>query len=215
MSVKVTVFEDRRQVREAMCLLIEGTSGLELSGAWPDCQNLIGNLKRNLPDVVLMDIEMPGMNGIEAVRIIKEEFPLVVVVMQTVFEDEDKIFDAICNGASGYLLKDTPPAKLMDSIVEAYHGGSPMSPAIARKTLKLFQQFMTPVGNSSKEDYHLTTREKEVLQCLVKGFSYKMIASECVISFDTVRTHIRNIYQKLHVASMSEAVAKAIKERLV
>jgi DNA-binding NarL/FixJ family response regulator len=162
-----------------------------------------------------MDIEMPGMNGVEAVKIIKRLFPEITVVMQTVFEDDDKVFDAICSGASGYLLKDTPPSRLMESIKEAHEGGAPMSPTIAKKTLNLFQKFLSPLSGNTNTDYHLSPREKEVLEWLVKGYSYKMIAASCTISFDTVRTHIRNIYHKLHVASMSEAVAKAIRERLV
>ena len=215
MPVRVAIFEDRKPVRDALTLLVGGTAGLELADAFPDCNNLIPDILHSTPDVVLMDIEMPGMNGVEAVKIIKQNFPSVTVVMQTVFEDDEKIFAAICNGASGYLLKDTPPARLMESIIEAYQGGAPMNPSIAKKTLNLFQKFLAPLADAKQEDYHLTPREKEILEWLIKGYSYKMIASACVISFDTVRTHIRNIYHKMHVASMTEAVAKAIKERIV
>lgn len=215
MPVKVAIFEDRKPVRDAISMLVNGTSGLELAGAFPDCNNLLMNIRQSNPEVVLMDIEMPGMNGIEAVKLLKQNFPSVTVVMQTVFEDEDKVFKAICNGASGYLLKDTPPARLMEAIIEASLGGAPMSPSIAKKTLHLFQKFLSPYNETQHEDYHLSPRETEVLQWLVKGYSYKMIASVCAISFDTVRTHIRNIYNKLHVASMTEAVAKAIKEKIV
>jgi DNA-binding NarL/FixJ family response regulator len=212
MPVRVVIFEDRKPVRDAIALLIEGTSGLELAGAYPDCNQLLHNIRSAKPDVVLMDVEMPGMNGIEAVKLLKENFPGITVIMQTVFEDDEKIFDAICNGASGYLLKDTPPARLMESIIEAHNGGAPMSPSIAKKTLNLFQKFLSSTG---KQNYNLSPREKEILEWLVKGYSYKMIADACNISFDTVRSHIRNIYEKLHVASMTEAVAKALKERLV
>ena len=215
MPVKVTIFEDKTAVREAISMLVEGTSGLELAGAYANCNHVINNISASQPDVVLMDIEMPGMNGVEAVKIIKQQFPDITIVMQTVFEDEEKVFHAICNGASGYLLKDTPPSRLMESIIEAHNGGAPMSPSIAKKTLNLFQKFLAPLANANPEDYHLTTREKEVLLWLVKGYSYKMIAAACTISFDTVRSHIRNIYEKLHVASMTEAVAKAIKERII
>ncbi len=215
MNVKVTIFEDRKAVREAISLLVEGTAGLELAGAYPDCSDLEIRIRQSKPDVVLMDLEMPGMNGVEAVKIIKREFPTITVVMQTVFEDDDKVFNAICSGASGYLLKDTPPSRLMESIKEAYEGGAPMSPSIAKKTLNLFQKYLSPLSDKTHADYQLSPREKEVLEWLVKGYSYKMIAASCAISFDTVRTHIRNIYHKLHVASMSEAVAKAIRERLV
>ena len=215
MPVRVAIFEDRKTVRDAITLLVKGTAGLELAGAFPDCNNLVSNISSTTPDVVLMDIEMPGMNGIAAVKLIKQHFPKITVVMQTVFEDDEKIFAAICNGASGYLLKDTPPSRLMESILEAHQGGAPMSPSIAKKTLNLFQKFLSPIADAKQEDYHLTPREKEVLQWLIKGYSYKMIADACKISFDTVRSHIRNIYDKLHVASMTEAVAKAIKERII
>lgn len=212
MSVRVAIFEDRAPVREALSLLVQGTEGLELAGAFADCNNLRPDIEQAQPEVVLMDIEMPGMNGVEAVKILKREYPGITILMQTVFDDDEKVFHAICAGASGYLLKNTPPSKLLESIIESYQGGAPMSPSIARKTLSLFQKFLGP---AQPPDYQLTNREKDILQQLVKGLSYKMIAGACNISFDTVRTHIRNIYEKLHVASMTEAVAKAIKERLV
>lgn len=215
MPVKVAIFEDRRSIREAISLLVEGTSGLQLAGAWPDCMNLVENIKSSQPDLVLMDIEMPGINGVEAVKLLKKDFPRLTVVMQTVFEDDEKVFAAICNGASGYLLKDTPPARLMESIVEAYNGGAPMSPSIAKKVLALFQKHLSPTPDAAGEKYNLTNREKNILLGLVNGQSYKMIAEVYHISFDTVRTHVRNIYEKLHVASSTQAVAKAIKERLV
>jgi DNA-binding NarL/FixJ family response regulator len=215
MPVKVAIFEDRKSIREALSLLVEGTHGLQLAGAWPDCNNMVENIKSSHPDLVLMDIEMPGMNGVEAVKVLKKHFPKLTVVMQTVFEDDDKVFDAICSGASGYLLKETPPARLMESIIEANNGGAPMSPSIANKVLRLFQQHLAPSTDTAHEKYNLTNREKEILQGLVNGHSYKIIAALYHISFDTVRTHVRNIYEKLHVASSSQAVAKAIKERLV
>ena len=215
MRVRVVIFEDSNPVREAISLLVQGTSGLELAGAFPDCDNIVNDILSSVPDLVLMDIGMPGMNGVEAVKLIKQKFPSLTVVMQTIFEDDDTVFEAICAGASGYLLKDTPPSRLMESIIEAYRGGAPMSPVIARKTLHLFQKFLSPLVDANHSDYHLTNRESEVLQWMVKGYSYKMIAGACKISFDTVRSHIRNIYAKLHVASMSEAVVKVLKERLV
>ena len=215
MAVRVAIFEDSKAVREAISLLVEGTHGLELAGAYPDCSNLIDDIQSSAPDIILMDIGIPGINGVEAVKIIRQHFPGLRVIMQTVFEDDDKIFAAICAGASGYLLKDTPPSRLMESIIEAYKGGAPMSPSIARKALNLFQKFLSPIAQTNPSDYHLTAREKDILQYMSKGLSYKMIADACNISFDTVRAHIRHIYEKLHVASMSEAVAKALRERLV
>jgi DNA-binding NarL/FixJ family response regulator len=215
MPIRVAIFEDSRPVREAISLLVEGTHGLELAGAFPDCENLLSDIRSSRPDIVLMDIGIPGTDGVEAVRIIRKHFPGLKVVMQTVFEDDDKIFASICAGASGYLLKNTPPARLMESIAEAHEGGAPMSPSIARKALNLFQKYLSPIAEGSLPDYHLTNREKEILQCMSKGLSYKMIADSCSISFDTVRAHIRHIYEKLHVASMTEAVAKALKEKLV
>jgi DNA-binding NarL/FixJ family response regulator len=215
MPVRVAIFEDNKLIRDALTLLVQATPGLDCAGAFPDCSGLVAHMEAARPDVVLMDIEMPGMNGVEGVRLLKARFPQITVIMQTVFEDDDKVFDAICAGASGYLLKDTPPARIMESILEAHGGGSPMSPSIARKTLGLFQHFLAPYSRSREADYALTQREKEVLHHLVDGCSYKMIADQCGISFDTVRTHIRNIYKKLHVASSAEAVAKALRERLI
>jgi DNA-binding NarL/FixJ family response regulator len=215
MNVRVAIFEDSHAVREAISLLVAGTSGLELACAWPDCSNIIEDIRESAPDVVLMDIEMPGMNGVEAVKLLKQHFPSVTVIMQTVFEDDELVFDAICNGASGYLLKNTAPSRLMESIVEAHHGGAPMSPSIARKTLTLFQKYLSPAADAKQEQYNLSKREKEVLHWLVNGYSYKMIADVCGISPDTVRTHISRVYEKLHVASSTQAVAKAIKERLI
>jgi DNA-binding NarL/FixJ family response regulator len=158
-----------------------------------------------------MDIEMPGTNGIEAVRLIKEHYPAVLIIMQTVIEDNDKIFDAICAGASGYLLKNTAPARLLEAINEANAGGSPMSPSVARKVLEKFSIFRS---QSQKQEFDLTEREKEILQHLVKGMSYKMIADACFLSIDTVKFHIKNIYDKLQVNSKAEAVAKAFKSGL-
>ena len=158
-----------------------------------------------------MDIQMPGTTGIEGVKMIKENFPEVKIIMQTVVEDEERIFASICNGASGYLLKNTTPVRLLEAIKEVYEGGAPMTPSIAQKVLDKFRKqspSLNELGNRSK-------REKEILECLVEGMSYKMIASNCRISIDTVRHHIRNIYDKLHVNSKSEAVSKAIRGKVV
>jgi len=208
MDISVVVFEDNTLLRESLFQLISGTPGLTCAGAFPNCNDLLFNIKKTAPKVVLMDIQMPGMNGIDAVKIIKANFPEIKIIMQTVVEDDDKIFASICNGASGYLLKNTTPVRLLQAIVEVYEGGAPITPAIAQKVLDKFRR-QSPV--SSKELNTLSVREKEILECLVEGMSYKMIAASCKISIDTVRFHIRHIYEKLHVGSKSEAVSKAIR----
>jgi DNA-binding NarL/FixJ family response regulator len=164
--------------------------------------------------VILMDIEMPGMDGISATGKVVKQWPDIKILIQTVFEDDDKIFDAICAGASGYILKSTSPARLVESIHEVYNGGSPMSPYIASRVLKLFQQFAPP-SQAGDEKYILSAREKEVLSLMVEGHGFQAIAAKSFISYETVRTHVKRIYKKLHVASASEAVVKAIRQRLV
>jgi len=211
MDIRVVIFEDKTILRESLFQLINGADGLTCAGAFPDCNDIIFNLKRTTPHVVLMDIQMPGMSGIDAAKIIKENFPEMKIIMQTVSEDDDKIFASICNGASGYLLKNTTPVRLLQAIVEVNEGGAPMTPVIAQKVLEKFRR-QSPV--STNELNELSNREKEILECLVEGMSYKMIASACKISIDTVRFHIRNIYEKLHVSSKSEAVVKAMKEKI-
>ena len=212
MSIKVAIFEDNRNLREGLFQLVDGSDGFNCVGAFANCDRLIQNIKESKPDVVLMDIEMPGISGIEAIKILKENFPDTKVLMETIFEDNDKIFDSICNGAEGYILKNTPPVLILSAIKEIYEGGAPMTPSVASKVLKMFK------NNSSayiKEKIDLTEREKEILRSLVDGMSYKMIAATCFISIDTVSGHIKNIYKKLQVHSKSEAVVKAIKGRIV
>jgi DNA-binding NarL/FixJ family response regulator len=164
------------------------------------------------PDVVLMDIELPGINGIVAVRLIKERFPEVKILMETIFEEDEKVFQSVCNGAEGYILKNTPPGEILDSITEIYEGGAPMTPAIALKVLRMFKHNLS---ENKDDSFNLSSREKEILKCLVEGMSYKLIAANCFISIDTVHGHIKNIYKKLQVHSKSEAVVKAIKGKIV
>ena len=210
--IKVVIFEDNRSLREGLAAMIGGTPGFECVGAFPNCNNLLKNISQSKPDVVLMDIEMPGINGIEAVAMIKEEFPDIKILMETIFDDDEKIFSSICAGAEGYILKHTSPAEIMEGIKEIYEGGSPMTPSIANRVLKMVK---SRPENGSRETFDLSGREKEILTCLVKGMSYKMIADTCYISIATVNVHIKNIYRKLQVHSKSEAVAKALKGRIV
>ncbi|MBE7173187.1 MAG: response regulator transcription factor [Williamsia sp.] len=215
MSVRIALFDDNRNVRESISLLLQTEPQFEMVGVFSHVLDCIEDLQACKPDIVLMDIEMPGMTGIEAVRLIKKEFPAVQVLMQTVFEDDDRVFDSICAGASGYILKNHLNIRLVDAIKELQYGGSPMSPSIARKVLGKLQSLPPSAGKEAVEDYQLTPREKGVLSCIVNGLSYKMIASELQISYETVRSHVKKIYEKLHVASLTEMVAKAINQKIV
>jgi len=212
MDIKVAVFEDNSNMREGLFQLINGSNGFICTGAFPNCDDLVNRIGKSSPDVIVMDIEMPGISGIEGVRQVKELFPEIKVLMETIFEDDEKIFDSICAGAEGYILKNTPPVEILKAIKEVYEGGSPMTPTIANRVLKMVKS-QQPSG--SKNIFNLTEREKEILSCLVEGMSYKLIAAECSISIDTVNVHIKNIYKKLQVHSKSEAVAKALKKNLV
>lgn len=211
-DIRVVIFEDNRNLRQGLQQLVNGSHGLTCCGAFANCNQLLMQIDATNPDVVLMDIEMPGMNGIDAVKLLKEKFPNVKVLMETIFEDNDKIFDSICNGAEGYILKNTPPVHIINAIKDIYEGGAPMTPSIAYKVLTMFK---SKSQTTIKEEYDLTNREQEVLKLLVDGMSYKMVANCCFISIDTVNGHIKNIYNKLHVHSKSEAVAKAIKKNIV
>jgi DNA-binding NarL/FixJ family response regulator len=214
MAIRVCIFDDNKKVRDALGMIIKGTEGLEWRGSFPDCSNLIKDYEKSAADVVLMDIQMPGVSGIDAVKHLKSKFPEVKILMLTNFDDDEKVFSSICFGASGYLLKNTSPVKIVEAIKEVYEGGAPMTPVIAQKVLQMFRK--NPPSNSTPErDYNLSPREKEVLECLVKGMSLKMVGETLFISYDTVRTHIKHIYEKLHVVSMTEAVAKVINERLL
>lgn len=210
--IKVAIYEDNQSLRLGLYHLVNGTEGYTCVGAFQDCAHLMQNIRDTAPDVILMDIGMPGLSGIEAVRILRKEYPLLKILMQTIFEDTDKIFESILAGASGYILKNTSPSRILDYIKETYEGGAPMSPSVAVKVLKMVGQ---PVSKEAIDKFNLTEREKEILACLIKGMSYRMIAESCFISVDTVRGHIRSIYEKLHVHSKGEAVAKAIKGNIL
>jgi DNA-binding NarL/FixJ family response regulator len=215
MSLRIAIFDDNKNIRESIKMLLDTVPDFEVVGSYSHVLDCVDDVKECRPDVVLMDIEMPGMTGIEAVKQIKKEFPQIQVLMQTVFEDDDRVFDSICSGASGYILKNFLNTKLIDSITELQYGGSPMSPSIARKVLNKMQQIPQFVRPEEAPNYDLTPREKEVLSCIVEGLAYKMIADKLTISYETVRSHVKKIYEKLHVASITEAVSKAMKERIV
>jgi DNA-binding NarL/FixJ family response regulator len=211
--IRVAIFEDNKHLRETFELLLHTADGFTCTGAWPDCRDLVTNLEVYPCDIVLMDIEMPGMNGIEATKIIKQHFPAINILIQTVFFEDEYIFNAICAGASGYILKSTTPDGYLQAIKDVQSGGSPMTPGIARKVLELFKHNLQPA--TPAKDYNLTVQERKVLQLLVAGKSYKMIATELFVAIDTIKSHVRNIYAKLHVHSGTEAVSVALREKIV
>lgn len=215
MSLRITIFDDNKNIRESISMLLNTEPAFEVAGSYSNVLDCVEDIKESMPDVVLMDIEMPGMTGIEAVKTIKKEFPQVLILMQTVFEDDDRVFDSICAGANGYILKNHLNTKLLEFINDLQFGGSPMSPSIARKVLTKMQQVSGHIKPEAAPDYHLTLREKEVLACIVDGLAYKMISDKLSISYETVRSHVKKIYEKLHVASLTEAVGKAMRERIV
>ena len=208
--MKILIFEDNRRIRESMQLLLDGMPGFEVAGVFENAADA-GNIAATyLPDVVLMDIDMPGVDGIKGVQLIKEAVPQTNIIMFTVFEDESKLFDCLAAGANGYILKSTPAPQIIQAIYDVCAGGAPMSPGIARKVLQSF------AGKKlTSKNYNLSGREMQILELLIKGFSYKMIAAECSIAIDTVRTHLKNIYTKLHVSGGKEAIAKALKDKIV
>jgi len=210
MAIRVIIFDDNLQRRQSLSLLLKSNKEFDCVGVYENGLHASDAVKETTPDVILMDIDMPLRNGIEAVRDIRTVFPDVPILMQTVFDDDEKVFASILEGATGYLLKETSSKALLEAVREAALGNAPMTPSIARKVLQFFRQNKKPVT-----DYDLTTRELEILQNLVGGKSYKMIAAELNISTFTVNDLIKKIYQKLHVHSASEAVSKAIKEQIV
>lgn len=211
--IKVVVVEDNDAIREGLKMLIDGTDGYSCAAAFSECTGMLTNIKNVKPDVLLMDIGLPGMNGIEGIKKVRLILPDLAIMVLTVYEENDLVFDALCAGACGYLVKKTPPSKLLEAIKDAFEGGAPMSSHIARKVIDFFQKKKpAPIH---KSNYELTPREKEILSGLVEGHNFKAIADSLFISIETVRFHFRNIYKKLHVHSQSEAVAKALKEGLI
>lgn len=210
-AIPVTIVEDQRVLREGLTRLIESAEGLRVVGSHGSMESALAAIEAETPQVVLLDIELPGMSGIEGVARIRARHPEVQVLMLTVFGDDDRVFEAICGGASGYLLKDTPPARLLEAIGELAAGGAPMSPEIARKVVTMFQRVAPPRDTA----HNLSPREVQTLRLLADGHSYKTAASALGISPDTVRFHIRHIYEKLHVHSKSEAVLKAFRSGIL
>jgi DNA-binding NarL/FixJ family response regulator len=209
--IRVVIIEDVREVRESLACLIGGTPGFHCAGSYRTMEDALSGVARNGPDVILADIGLPGMGGIEGTRILRQRFPRVPIVALTVYDDEDRVFDAICAGASGYLLKNTAPARLLEALREVVNGGAPMSPDVARRVVTLFREFRP----NPRASHALTPQETELLKLMVEGHHYKTAAREMGISTHTVSFHLRNIYDKLQVHSKTEAVAKALRERLV
>ena len=204
--ISVAIVEDDTEIRESLAEIIDTTPEFECQQRYPNAADAIEGINQELPDVVLMDIGLPGMSGIECTKILKDKFPQLDIIVLTMHENDNYIFDSLCAGAIGYLVKESTPQKILDAIVEAQNGGAPMSTQIARRVIGSFKLNPSP---------DLTKREKEVLELLCEGKSYKMIADDLFISIETVRRHLKSIYRKLEVHSKSEAVSKAIKERLV
>jgi DNA-binding NarL/FixJ family response regulator len=209
--IKTAIIEDQRDIREGLAQLINGTEGYACTGSYRSMEEALDKISRELPDIVLSDIGLPGMDGIEGIRILKERYPEMFILMITVYDDDDRIFDALCAGACGYLLKRTSPTRLLESLKEAVTGGAPMSPEIASRVISLFRDIRPP----ERADYELTPHETRLLKLLVDGHNYTTSAQELNVSINTIKFHMRNVYEKLQVHSKSEAVAKALRDRLV
>jgi len=212
--IKVVIVEDNNTIREGLAALINGTESYSCIGTYSNCETFLKFLPTLNPDVILMDIGLPGMSGIEGVRKAKEINSELTILMLTVYEESNVVFEALCAGAAGYLVKKTPPSRLLEAIKDSYEGGSPMSSHVARKVITIFQQSNLS-KTESKEKSLLSQREKEVLTSLAEGNNYQQIAESLFISIDTVRHHIRNIYRKLHVHSQTGAVAKALRKGII
>jgi DNA-binding NarL/FixJ family response regulator len=208
--MKISIYEDNDKLRELIEMLIGSSNEFTVVGSYHNTHDILNKVIEDQPDVIIMDIDMPEHDGVEGVQIIKQKFHNIKIIMHTVFDDDDRLFTCLQHGADGYILKKDASMLLFNAIKEVLAGGAPMSSDIARRVLQTFRKADKP-----QNDYHLTEREKEILELLTKGFTYRMIGIECKISIETVRRHLKNIYQKLHVQSGTEAVAKAVSERLL
>jgi DNA-binding NarL/FixJ family response regulator len=209
--IRTAIVEDQRDIREGLTTLINGTEGYRCTGSYRSMEEALEGIRRNMPDIALCDIGLPGMSGIEGIRILKERHPELQLLMLTVYDDDDRIFDALCAGACGYLLKRTSPARLLEGLTEAATGGAPMSPEVASRVIRLFRDIRPP----ERADYELTPHETRLLKLLVEGHNYTTAAAELGVSYNTVKFHMRRIYEKLQVHSKSEAVAKALRDRII
>jgi DNA-binding NarL/FixJ family response regulator len=203
-KIMVVIVEDDKEMREGLEAIVRFHPALECLAGYPSAEEALEHISSNIPDIVLMDIHLPGISGIECVKRLKPILASTQFMMCTVYEDNENVFDSLCAGATGYLLKNSPPGIITDAIIDLYHGGSPMSSVIARKVINAFQ----PASELNTDMEKLTKREREMLDLLAKGYRYKEIADQLYISFETVRTHIHNIYEKLQVQSRTEALNK-------
>ena len=209
--ISVAIIEDHREFRDYLTALISGTEGFECIGSFRSVEDALPKVNAHVPDVILLDIGLPGMNGIEGIRVLKERHPDVLFLTLTIHDDDERIFDALCAGASGYLLKKTQPGQLIESVKEAARGGAPMSPEVARRVIRLFREIRPP----DRADYNLSPHEIRILKLLVEGHNYETAATKLGVKPTTINFHLQNIYQKLQVHSKTEAVAKALRNRLI
>ena len=209
--IRTAIVEDQLQIREGLATLINRTNGYRCTGAFRTMEEALEGIRREVPDIALCDLGLPGMSGIEGIRILKDRYPRLQLLVLSVYDDDDRIFDALCAGACGYLLKRTSSTKLLESLREAATGGAPMSPEVAKRVIKLFRDIRPP----ETATYELTPHENRLLKLLVEGHNYTTAAEELGVSYNTVKFHMRHVYGKLQVHSKSEAVAKALKDRLI
>jgi DNA-binding NarL/FixJ family response regulator len=209
--IKVAVIEDRREICDGLATLINGTEGYCCTGAFRSMENALAGICASLPDIVLVDIGLPGMSGIEGIRLLKASHPTLQFLILSIYDDDERIFEALCAGACGYLLKRTAPARLLESLKEVSDGGAPMSPEVARRVIRLFREIRPP----KHPDHQLTPHQTRLLKLLADGHNYKTAAAELGVTVDTIGFHLRHIYEKLQVHSKSEAVAKALRDRII